>query len=745
MERVQAPAVTGLNQQNYRDIFNQIYDALVLFDMRTNQIADLNQRAREMFDCQREDIPGAVRRVLFGDPPYDKEKFLENLRQAAGGTPVQFEWKIKTPSGNAGWADVILKSGIRNNTFITAVFHDITALKEAENVLRAGESFRELAEHLLEGIFELDIQGRLVFCNSTGLKYFGITREDCERGLFAGDFVAPGDLFKGRLSARQVLRGERTRPLEYIALRKDGTQFPCKVYFWRVVKNGKLKGIRGCLIDNTIYKETEQTIRFLSQHDPLTGLFNRSYFELEMRKLDRSEHYPGFILLDVDGLKTVNHCHGHAFGDNLLKAVASVLRGNVDEDEVLARIDGDEFAILLRDTDPSAVQKKAKTIGECFRNPGSITDSVPVSISIGMAFSTVPFADIWELFREADSNLQRQKLLRSRSTRSGIIKVLKKTVQARDIDTGYHENRVTALVSETAARLNYPEARMSDLRLFAQFHDLGKIGVPDNILMKNGRLSGMERKVMEKHCQIGYRIAVSCRELAPISDWILKHHEWWNGEGYPLGIKGTEIPLECRILAIVDAFDAMINDRPYRKALSREKAIEELKKCAGTQFDPDLVGKFILTLEGFGELPAAENVLETAGEDPGFVLPRMLDLLETAKNIQLYDLSLADAVKGLIMDSSDREELKRYEIHVNKISKEIKKMKGLDSENCDTFDRIEQINHQLLKLEAQMIAVSGISRERALEIFKGDYSSLREELQKVTSNFIDKRIRKSAG
>jgi HD-GYP domain-containing protein (c-di-GMP phosphodiesterase class II) len=145
---------------------------------------------------------------------------------------------------------------------------------------------------------------------------------------------------------------------------------------------------------------------------------------------------------------------------------------------------------------------------------------------------------------------------------------------------------------ELALAVGLPESTLPDLRLLGRFHDIGKVGIPDNILFKPGRLTDGEYEIMKRHSEIGYRIAQSSADLAPIADWILKHQEWWNGEGYPLGLKGEEIPLPSRLLAVVDAYDAMTNDRPYRKAMTHEQAIVELERCAGTQFAPDLVGIF---------------------------------------------------------------------------------------------------------------------------------------------------------
>lgn len=348
-------------------------------------------------------------------------------------------------------------------------------------------------------------------------------------------------------------------------------------------------------------RQIEKKLTYMSYFDALTGLYNRTFFKQEMGRLEVAGEKPvAIILCDVDGLKLINDTLGHEQGDVLLDAVAAVLKDSVRPGDIVARIGGDEFAILLPQADGSQVEAICCRLRSAVDIYNTEHLELPLSMSIGYAVAEAGMADLApmnELFREADDNMYREKLHRSRTTRSAIVKALLKALEARDFITEGHGDRMQEWVSELAAVLTLSERRVGDLKLLAQFHDIGKVGIPDRILFKPDQLTPKEHTEVQRHADIGYRIAQSISDLIPIADFILKHHERWDGSGYPIGLSGSEIPLECRILAIVDAYDAMTSDRPYRKALSPADAVAEIKQQSGSQFDPELTSIFCELVE----------------------------------------------------------------------------------------------------------------------------------------------------
>jgi diguanylate cyclase (GGDEF)-like protein/PAS domain S-box-containing protein len=352
-------------------------------------------------------------------------------------------------------------------------------------------------------------------------------------------------------------------------------------------------------------QRVQEELSYLSFHDSLTGLHNRSSFENRMKYLEeKGGHNCGIIICDLDGLKLVNDTLGHKEGDELIMSAARVISKSLKDNWIAARIGGDEFAIILEETSEEDIKKIYKAMTMDIIEHNKTTETIPLSVSIGFAVSSNKTNSMKDIFKEADNNMYREKLMQSQKTKDAIVKALIKALLAKDFITEGHADRVYKLMELLSSEIDIPKYKYDNLWLFAQFHDIGKVGIPDSILFKPHTLNVDEYYELKRHCEIGYRIARSSPELEPIADFILKHHEWWDGSGYPLGIKGDEIPLECRVLAIVDAFDVMTTNRPYRSALSIDEALEEIKRGAGGQFDPIIANKFVSIMKNINKLGA---------------------------------------------------------------------------------------------------------------------------------------------
>jgi diguanylate cyclase (GGDEF)-like protein/putative nucleotidyltransferase with HDIG domain len=318
--------------------------------------------------------------------------------------------------------------------------------------------------------------------------------------------------------------------------------------------------------------------------------------------------------VDVDDFKRVNDRFGHPAGDRVLERIATRLRQTGEA----FRLGGDEFALLLPGYDEHAAMTAAASVVE--RISALQVDQIgTVTVSAGVATAPVHAAERDELIRLADSALYWAKEYgknRVRGYRPDVIELaelkrlasgpdraarfraaasLARAVDARDVYTGSHSQRVAELAARTARRLGLPEEEVELTRLAASLHDLGKLAIPEEILRKPGPLTEPERIVLERHPQIGFRMLESLG-VDPVADWVLHHHERWDGSGYPDGLPGEQIPLGARIIFVADAYDAMTSERVYRRRVSSEQAVAELQRCARSQFDPEIVDAFAAEL-----------------------------------------------------------------------------------------------------------------------------------------------------
>ena len=337
-----------------------------------------------------------------------------------------------------------------------------------------------------------------------------------------------------------------------------------------------------------------EEIAYISHHDFLTGLHNRIYFEEEKKRLDIQSQLPISIIVgDINGLKLVNDGFGHAKGDELLIIISKILKDCCREEDVVSRIGGDEFGIILPRTDSKQAQLLCVRISDACNGYALHKGLIYLSISLGYATKTKSTETMDTIVMTAEENMSTHKLLERKSVHSSIIASIKAIMFEKSQETEEHADRMVQLSKLVGKAMGLTERQLNELELLSTLHDIGKMGVSAEILSKPGKLSDREWVEIRKHPEIGFRIAQATSELIPIAEYILYHHERWDGKGYPEGLIGDKIPLLSRIVAIVDAFDAMTNDRAYRSAMTKNEAIEEIRRNSGTQFDPDISKVFI--------------------------------------------------------------------------------------------------------------------------------------------------------
>ncbi len=554
----------------------------------------INKNVNNLLGISSNDFKEHPDKYLEWIHPDDKDLFLHKLRKITYADKSIDEYRIMDRQGNYHWVRDYQKVCSRENNIIEVVgsFWDITQYKLVQQELERSEKrYRTIFDSAPMGIMIEDKHGNILAANDKLSDITGYAKSELEGDNVFNLMVLPKDREIAEENIRRIIAGEDLE-FDILSLKKSDQKHYTHLKETSILLGNGEKGVLSMQIDINDRIEQEKEIKYLLYRDVLTDLYNRRFIKEELERLDSSRQLPiSIIMADINGLKIINDSYGHSAGDELLIKTAEILKSELRQEELVARYGGDEFIILLPQTSKTEAQLILNRIKESCRETEE--DKLPISISLGLAVKENEEDDLNEVLKRADDLMYQNKLLASRSSKSKIVSSLLGSLKAKSDETQEHALRMISLASELAEELGLSNSEINRLSLLATLHDIGKTTISEKILTKKGKLNKDEWKIMKEHCERGYKIASSSEEFALVADEILTHHEYWDGSGYPRGLYADSIPYLARVISIIDAYDVMTNDRSYSPAVTKEEALKEIERCAGSQFDPELAAAFI--------------------------------------------------------------------------------------------------------------------------------------------------------
>jgi diguanylate cyclase (GGDEF)-like protein len=449
-----------------------------------------------------------------------------------------------------------------------------------------------------------DNRSRKIFGNEMFVKRLGIKRDDqglMDIGSLRRTIVKQTS--QDRTYAKHfiellnsIYQGYKTSMKDVLVKHRDA--LGNEVYFEHTIEveetfeDGSVKLIGGFMRDVTENIKKQERIMYLANYDTLTGLRNRNYFENFISNDMLPDSY-SVLIFDLDGLKLINDAFGHMEGDKVIKIVAKLLLEIFHNNVFIARIGGDEFIVVTEDIDDDNITKNANILEDKV-DEYNRTHLVEMNVSKGGRVVINNDVSFERAFTHAENLMYRRKLGNRSSRKSKVLESIIETLNQKTEETKEHSDRIADVAVGIMSYMGLSRAsEVEDMKLLARVHDIGKITIPDHVLYKPSKLNDEEYEIIKKHSEAGYKIIRNITDSDFVSEAVLSHHEWYNGSGYPQGLKGENIPLFARILSVADAFDAMTNNRVYHKGISVKEAVEEIKRFSGIQFDPGVVDAFL--------------------------------------------------------------------------------------------------------------------------------------------------------
>lgn len=531
--------------------------------------------------------------------PEDRERVKAELNHARvhGKSNYRNQYRVICKNGEIRWVEEwVLHERSKDGKLIheKGIVRDITESVIVSEKLKESESrYKELFENASALIFTFEASGIITsynhfFADLLSLPYNG-------KGLIIEDYLSKDtkNILNGK-SFYDYCMAQIEARIEVQFVDDEGREIYVELNNRIIFHQGKMGELQSVGNDVSDKKLAEARIRYLTEHDTLTGLNNRLYFDEKLIELEKNDQKNvGIIMGDVNGLKMVNDAFGHKTGDLMLVAIAQILKEIfTSPTDTISRLSGDEFAIITHERNiPFMIDQIQLACQKLTQFP------FVVDISLGYSIRKKVAQSLDSVFREADHLMYRNKLRRSKRIKLGMIDALKTQLEVKSIETARHSQRMGKIAQIFGSYIELNDAVLEELLLAVSVHDIGMVSVDKRIIEKKGNLSTAEYKEVMKHSEIGYHLLIATPSLAGVGEDVLSHHENFDGSGYPQGLKAQEIPFVSRIIAIIDAYETLTGTKSYRQAISSDAALEELLRYKGTKYDPQILDEFVACIK----------------------------------------------------------------------------------------------------------------------------------------------------
>ena len=578
------------SKEQFESIFYTNPSPTIITTLDEGLIINTNQAYLTLFGYTKEEVIGEPTVYKFYENPDDRQIALKEIAKNGYFENLEINFKKKNGENIKGLFSGKLIT-LRGIPHIISVVLDVTERELIQQKLKKSEEkYRSLFENAVEMIVVVQ-DSKVKIYNPIFARLTGYSNDEITSMPY-WEFVHPDERqFIINQHIKRLNDNAENKIYSFKLIRKDNSIIWVEINAIKIEWEGKSATLN-FLTDITERKNKENEILYLSYHDQLTGLYNRRFYEEEIVRLDTARNLPlSIVMADVNGLKLTNDAFGHLAGDKILRETANIIKEECRSDDIVARVGGDEFIILLPNTSSEEASQIVDRIHESVQNRR--IENTLLSVSFGYATKYEKNEKINLISILAEDNMYRHKLVESNKVKRENIKLIFENLYGENKEEDRHSRNVSELCEKIAIALKMDEKFIQDIKLAGLMHDIGKIAINKNILNKTSPLTDFEKTELEKHAEIGYHILKSVSEYSNLAEYIVTHHERLDGRGYPKGLKSDEIPYPAKIIAIAEAYDVMINDNSYKKSLSQDEAIKELMKNAGTQFDLEITKVFI--------------------------------------------------------------------------------------------------------------------------------------------------------